>query len=623
MCGIAGVVLSAPTPDRDFLVRMRDTMTHRGPDDAGVWWSADGLTGLAHRRLAIIDLSAKGHQPMVDESGELCITFNGEIYNYKELRAELEQRGHHFRTATDTEVILEAYRAWGDKCLDWLNGMFAFALYDARTRQLFLARDRAGEKPLYYARSKGGLLFASELKALMAAPNFTPEIDVGALRYYLRYGYVPGELCILKDVAKLPQAHAVSYAVDTGALKVWRYWELPAFHPQKQPTLDELSEELENLLLDSVRLRLIADVPVGILLSGGIDSSLVTALAARASSRTIRSFTISFPDSGVYDEAAHAEVVAKHFGTEHTELVAEPATVDLLEELAIQFDEPLADSSLLPTYLVSRLIRTHATVALGGDGGDELFGGYPYYNSLQQHQWIRRTPEWFRSSLRAAAGQVLSPGFRGRNYLLGLTGSVSQAIAHNGVYFDEFLEAELLDLPKAGWSATEPSLWKQHLVGNGQSSLRQATETDFRSYLVDDVLVKVDRASMLTSLEVRAPWLDSRIIEFAFGRVPDSLRATATACKVLPRALARRLLPAQLDLSRKQGFSLPLQKWFKGKWGDYIRTTLLDAEPGLFDRTIIEEMIAGQAKGYTNTHRLFALTMFELWRRHYKIALLT
>jgi asparagine synthase (glutamine-hydrolysing) len=618
MCGITGAVLSRPGNNREFLISMRDALRHRGPDDAGTWWSADGLVGLAHRRLAIIDLSPNGHQPMLDNSGELVLTFNGEIYNYQAVRAELEARGHSFRTVTDSEVILEGYRAWGMDCVKHFNGMFAFALYDQQARQLFIARDRAGEKPLYYSRENGRFLFGSELKALMTAPDFTPEIDLNALDYYFAYGYVPGDLCILKSAAKLPQAHALTYSVDTGALRVWRYWDLPEAKPSSAG-VDDLAGQLEALLLDSVRLRLIADVPVGVLLSGGLDSSLVTAVAARVSSRTVRTFTITFPGHATYDESAHARLVADFFGTEHTELVAEPAAVDLLNELAVQFDEPLGDSSLVPTYLVSRLIRQHATVALGGDGGDELFGGYPYYSDLQRSS-PRAIFRPVRSLIHTAAERAVPIGFRGRNYLMGIGATTSEAIAQNGTFFDEFRRKQLLNLNGSG-SSLPPSRWKESLSVRSSTPLRKATETDFRSYLVDDVLMKVDRASMRTSLEVRAPWLDPRIIEFAFGTVPDAFRATSDARKILPRKLGMRLLPPQLDVTRKQGFSLPLQSWFAGPWGDYMGEVLGDADPALFNRGAIDRLIAGQRKGYANTHRLFALTMFELWRRHYNVAL--
>ena len=623
MCGIAGKASIDRPVSRELLLRMRDTLRHRGPDDEGVWVSADGRVALGHRRLSIIDLSAAGRQPMTDATGELQIVFNGEIYNYLEVRTDLAARGHHFRTATDTEVILEAYRAWGIDCLDHLNGMFAFALVDARKRRLFLARDRAGEKPLFYRAGAGTLSFASELKALFADPECPRVIDVDALDSYLAFGYVPGRRSLVQGIEKLPQGHALTFDLESGALETFPYWTLPAdTSPNGAVTDDALVDELDALLADSVRLRMIADVPVGVMLSGGIDSSLVTAMAARVSSRPVKTFTITFPGHGAFDEAPYARAVARHFGTEHIELVAEPATVDLLPELARQYDEPIADSSMVPTYLVSRLIRREATVALGGDGGDELFGGYPHHCWVQQQSrmggWMPRPA---RRLARAAATRLMPIGMRGRNYLLGLTAEPPLNIVQFNVVFDADARRRLLaPVAKARPPARSPEAYKAALCGAGATSLRQSTGLDFQTYLVDDILVKVDRASMLCSLEVRAPFLDPRLIQFAFGRVPDRLRATATGRKILLRRLAQRLLPSSLDLTRKQGFSLPLAQWFKGDWGRYIEDVLTTGSDALFERRVVRQLIAGQRNGMANTHRLFALTMIELWRREYGIA---
>jgi asparagine synthase (glutamine-hydrolysing) len=634
MCGIVGVASVKPINNRASLLAMRDTLAHRGPDDAGAWWSAGGQVGLAQQRLAIIDLSPAGHQPMADVAGQLQIVFNGEIYNHRALRRSLEQRGHLFRTASDTEVILEAYREWGDDCLMRLNGMFAFALYDAAQRRLFIARDRAGEKPLFYRFAAGRLSFASELKALMADPSTPRELDLAALDFYLAYGYVAGEMCMLKGIHKLPAAHALSLELETGKLLTWRYWQLPqpASTNESKAADEELIEELEALLLDSVRLRLIADVPVGVLLSGGIDSSLITALAARVSSTPVKTFTVAFPGHAAFNEAPYARQVAEHFATEHTELVADPASVELLPELARQYDEPMADSSMVPTYLVSRHIRRHATVALGGDGGDELFGGYWHYRWVQRQERLRRlVPLSLRMAAGAAAARWMPVGARGRNHLIGFSDGLGRALAHINLFFDAASRRSLLSpglndgsrISSARVSPVRvsPESYKANLSVAGASALQRATALDFSTYLADDLLVKVDRASMLTSLEVRAPWLDHRLIEFAFGRVPDRLRATEGECKVLPRRLAERLLPSSLDLKRKQGFSLPLGSWFKGDWGRFITSVLADADPLLFNQQAIRKLIAAQQHGYNNTQRLFAVAMFELWRRCYHVGL--
>lgn len=622
MCGIVGVASSAPNGGAGWLAQMRDTLAHRGPDDAGLWVSQDERVALAHRRLAIIDLSPGAHQPMMDEKGEFCIVFNGEIYNYRELRHELEHAGHQFRTASDTEVILAAYRAWGVDCLTKLNGMFAFGLYDKLGQQLFLARDRAGEKPLFYSHRGGRVVFASELKALMADPEFPRELDLSALQYYLAYGYVPGGLCILNGVKKLGQGQALLYDVTTDVIRTWRYWDLP--QPPNGPlaSLEDLEKELESLLSDSVRLRMVADVPIGILLSGGIDSSLITAVAARLSRQPVKTFTISFPGHGSYDEGPYAKLVAQHFKTDHLELVAEPASVKLLPDLARQYDEPMADSSMVPTYLVSRLVRQYATVALGGDGGDELFGGYPHYSWIQRQEQIRRfIPKPVRAAVSYAAAEWMPVGLRGRHYLIGATADLPESIAHVNLYFDQTTRARLLQpLVRQGLFAHDaPEAYRRGLCCSAFSPLRQASEADFRTTMVDAYLVKVDRASMLASLEVRVPWLDHRLIEFAFGKVPDSLKATPVERKILLRRLAKRLLPGTLDLDRKQGFSLPLASWMKGEWGNFMREVLAEADRELFDLRVIRSLLDGQERGFSNTARLFALTMFELWRREYRV----
>ena len=615
MCGIAGIASAHGKVDGAAVARMAAAVRHRGPDDEGLWVAEDGSAALGHRRLSIIDLSAGGHQPM--SAGHNHVVFNGEIYNYRELRQELIQRGRAFHSASDTEVLLAAYDEWGPDCLSKLNGMFAFALFDARTRQLLIARDRAGEKPVFYRHANGQLAFASELKGLLTDKGLPRSLDAESLDFYLAYGYVPGDRCIIRGVRKLPQGHALVYDTRHDTIRTWPYWSLPPAPAGDVAPDEELLERLDTLLLNSVRLRLIADVPVGIMLSGGVDSSLVTAMAARVSTK-VRTFTIAFPGHPRFDESPHAQLVSAHFGTDHTTLAAEPATVDILPELARQYDEPLADSSMVPTYLVSRLIRRHATVALGGDGGDELFGGYPHHSWIQsQARWRRMLPGAVRSWLRLAAPAVLPLGIKGRNYALGVVGTPAEGLAQFNLYFDERARRQLLGLDVNGAS---PERFKSALAPAAATALQQATIADFRSYLVDDILVKVDRASMLAGLEVRAPWLDPGLIAFAFGAVPDRLRATAAERKVLPRALAARLLPPAFDLTRKQGFSLPLDAWFKGEWGATLTSVLADAPPALFDRRAVQRLLAHQRRGLPNTQRLFALAIFELWRREYQVS---
>ncbi|MBU2623839.1 MAG: asparagine synthase (glutamine-hydrolyzing) [Proteobacteria bacterium] len=623
MCGIMGIVSQTPVADRRWLVAGRDAMRHRGPDDAGEWWSADGCIGLAHRRLSIIDLTPTGHQPMLDATGQICIVFNGEIYNYLELKKELQSLGHAFRSTSDTEVVLAAYHEWGTEFIRHLNGMFAFGIYDQKKRCLFLARDRAGEKPLFYRIANRSISFASELKALMAAPDFPRRVDPDALDCYLTYGYVPGARCILQGVNKLPPAHALLFDLESGQSRVWRYWHLPdmdAAVAADQVDETSLLDTLENLLEDAVQRQLVADVPVGVLLSGGVDSSLVTAMAVRAAAK-VSTFTIRFPGYGLYDETDHARLIARHFGTEHVELEAADVTVDLLPVLARQFDEPIVDSSMIPTYLVSKLVRQHCTVVLGGDGGDELFGGYGHYDRLLWMQrWLGGFPQGVRISLARAAGALLPVGFKGRNWLQGLAVDLKRGVPLIASCFDQGMRRRLI-ARQDSWSPVAEAI-REGRVPQTADLLQRATRMDFENYLPEDILVKVDRTSMLNSLEVRAPFLDYRIIEFAFGKVPSYLKATPTSRKVLLKKLAERLLPMEFDHQRKQGFSIPLGSWLqKGPWKQFFHETLLGSNDTLFNRKCVKGLLDGQAKGRANSERLFALVLFELWRREYKISL--
>ncbi|MCK5171889.1 MAG: hypothetical protein KAR47_00760 [Planctomycetes bacterium] len=387
--------------------------------------------------------------------------------------------------------------------------------------------------------------------------------------------------------------------------------------------MDALTDQLCEHLKDSVKMRLVADVPVGILLSGGIDSSLVTAMAAEHSSKPVKTFTVSFPGHGGYDEAPFGRKVADYFDTDHTELIADPLSIDTLDEMAKQFDEPIADSSMIPTYLISKKISQYAKVALSGDGADELFGGYPHHSWIRQQDCLRRfVPRAFRCSLRKASLRLWPPGLRGRNYFMGCLSDLHGNIAQINTFFDPLIRKQLLTgvCSDKEFQYNSPEAYKISLCDCGQSPLQSATRVDFMTYLPEDILVKVDRAAMLASLEIRSPFLDHRIIEFAFGQVPDNLRATLNRRKILLRQLSERLMPNQLDLKRKQGFSMPIHEEFSGKWGDYCQQLLCKATDNLFDNSVIQRMITRQKKGFFNSDRLFALMIFELWRRHYQIS---
>lgn len=596
-------------------------MTHRGPDDAGEWWSEDGRVGLAHRRLSIIDLSPAGHQPMRSADGACTIVYNGEIYNFMNVRSSLERAGHKFRSNSDTEVIIASYREWGTDCLSKLNGMFAFALFDANKERLFVARDRAGEKPLYYAVANGSFRFASELKGLMADPSFDREINPEALDCYLAFGFVPGDLCMLQRSNKLPPAHALSFDVRAGTVHKWQYWNLPDCELESLGTSQDaeaLVGELESRLHTAVRRQLVADVPVGVLLSGGVDSSLITALAARERPE-IKTFTIRFPGHAGFDETEHARLIASHFGTQHIELEGAESTVDLMPALARQYDEPMADSSMVPTFIISKLVREHCKVALGGDGGDELFGGYAKYNRhLHSARRLAFLPQLFRTSLASLAETVLPVGFRGRNFLQQLATDFDKTLPLDGVHFDRSGRRSLTK-GGPGYDSIAEDVWSRR-VPLVSDMVQRATRHDFENYLPEKILVKVDRASMLNSLEVRAPFLDYQLVEFAFSNVPSLLKVSLNERKILLKKFAARLLPPDFDVQRKQGFSIPLASWLEsGPWREFFHDVLTDTASTTFDRKAVASLLAGQAKGYSNSERLFSLVLLELWRKEYQI----
>ncbi len=616
MCGVYGIVDLRSEVDPEFLVQRRDVLSHRGPDDAGFWISPSRQVGLAHRRLSILDLSSAGRQPMVSADSRHAISFNGEIYNYRALREELAVSGFTFHTETDTEVLLTAYRAWGEACVSRLNGMFAFAIYDAGDAttppSLFLARDRAGKKPMYYAHQSRRFEFASELKAISTRAG----LDLNAVNHYLALGYVPHDLCMATDVAKLPPAHAARFHLATGKLRVWRYWTLPANFPAPDANGEALADEAGALIEDATRLRLAADVPVGVLLSGGLDSSLIVAAASRVSSVPVQTFTIALPGSRL-DESTYARIVARHFGAQHHELPLADSGLATLDELAPFVDEPIADSSLIPTYLVSKLTRKHVTVALGGDGGDELFGGYSEYRAslADAHRlgWIPRSI----IALAARAASRLPAGVRGRNRIASLRGGACEQMIWGQPYFDTSLRHRILSreaLDKLGPNLETPEQFLHGLFQTGSDDLDRMTRTHFGSTLPDDFLVKVDRASMMVSLEMRSPLLDHRLVEFAFGQVPSRWKVHGNETRRIQKILARRWLPSELDVDRKQGFSVPMDSWLRA---DSQRLAELpDRLPDFICRDEVARLVAGLEKGRANGARIFCLEMLGIAARN-------
>lgn len=618
MCGIIGYASTRPSLSKDWLSRGLQLMNHRGPDDSGEYWSDNGCVGLGHVRLSILDLSAAGHQPMSNNKGSLTIVFNGEIYNHSDLRRELTLEGFKFYSSSDTEVILAAYEKWGEHCVNKLNGMFAFAVYDKVLGSIFLSRDRAGEKPLFYTCSNGQLRFASELKGLLADPNAPRKINKSAFDCFLAMGYVAGGECILDGYNKLPPAHAMKFNFATGEIKKWRYWSPPE-NSQDFGTEADLLVELESLLDSSVKRQLEADVPIGVLLSGGVDSSLITALAARNVGR-IKTFTIGFPGHHNLDETKHARLVADHFATEHFEFEAEDISAELLPSLARQYDEPMVDSSMIPTYLVSNLVRKECKVALGGDGGDELFGGYHHHSRLL---WMKdklgQIPFPIRKAISISADLALPVGFKGKNYLKALGTNFEIGLPLIASHFDPVSRRKILKNTKYLDSISEE--YMQSRIPSQKDFLRRLTQMDFENYLPEDILVKVDRASMLNSLEIRSPFLDVDVIEFAFRNVPAELKCNHSEKKILLKKLTDKILPKDFDRTRKQGFSIPLSVWLKsGPFRKLFIDVLYDNDC-IFDQKIINSLITGQDNGRANSERLFSLVLFEMWRREYSIEL--
>ena len=576
MCGIAGV-LNPAGDDRGALLGlatiMASTLRHRGPDDEGAWADVTGRVALSHRRLSIVDLSPLGRNPMVRDGGRLVITFNGEIYNFLELKEELERLGHQFRSQTDTEVVLASYDQWGIDCLARFVGMFAFAIWDAARQRLWLVRDRLGKKPLYYSERAGTLAFASELKALTADPQFQREIDQTAMRLYLRYGYVPAPLTIYEHARKLPPAHHL--VAEGGRIRIVRYWNPLDFAlPDERMDHVEAEAELERLLGTAVAERRIADVPLGAFLSGGIDSSLVVALMAEQSSTPVQTHTIRFSNPE-YNEADHAAAVARHLRTDHHEVLCDDAQMlDVVERIPAMYDEPFADSSAIPTYLVSKGARTGVTVALSGDGGDELFFGYPRYRYFTDAAWALRLPSLVRQVAAAVARHA--PTRRLRRVADVLESDAGDDYTKFIQWFGTDRLMEITGHPPAAAPLYAGMLER---VGNLPAHAQPGL-LDLVSYLPDDILTKVDRASMAVSLEVRAPLLDHRVAEFAL-RLPYSLKRRGGATKYLLRQILYKRVPKALLDRPKMGFAVPLGDWFTGplraRMDDYCRSDAFDA----------------------------------------------
>ncbi len=617
MCGIAGIATTHGLTDQDrYLVGcMLESLAHRGPDDQHL--QADEMTSIGARRLSIIDLET-GRQPVSNEDGSVWATQNGEIYNYVELRAELEAKGHRLTTQGDTEVIVHLYEDYGERFVDHLRGMFAIAVWDSARRRLVLARDRVGKKPLYWRLAGGRISYGSELKALMLDHSLERTVDRRALEMFFMYQYVPSPHTILDGVHKLPPASTLVW--DGGEPTITRYWHLD-YEPKLKMAPDEQREACLELMRESVRLRMRSDVPVGLFLSGGMDSSLVLALMAEVSSQPVRTFTIGFDDPA-YNEAGYARTVAERYGTAHTEEVVRLDAIEMLPRLAEHYDEPFGDSSAIPTFRVSELAGRDVKVVLTGDGGDEAFGGYERYRFHIGMQRLDRLPRPIRRSAALLAARVAMwgrPGIKARGRGSGWDRMARLSSAERYVVvmstFNRELRARLLGRPD------DAERYLLDILAAGPSgSVDELLHADVRSYLPEDLLVKMDRASMASSLEGRAPLLDHRLLEFV-ARLPASRKVALFQTKVLLREIATGVLTREIVDRPKMGFGVPIEAWFRGALGDVFRETVLAPDSvsrDFLDVAVADDLLDIHMRGEAlHARQLWLILMFELWGRRW------
>jgi asparagine synthase (glutamine-hydrolysing) len=626
MCGICGIVHSEKSRaiPISLIKSMNDTIYHRGPDDEGIYLNKN--VALASRRLSIIDLDT-GHQPLSNENGKIWIAYNGETYNFPELKKELEKKGHKFKTKSDTETIVHSYEEWGENFVKKLRGMFAFAIWDDREKKLILVRDRIGIKPLYYSITNDGtLIFGSELKALLKYPGIDKEIDTTALDLFLTIEYIPAPFTIFKKIKKLMAGHILIF--KDSYIKIKKYWDIETTDRETK-NFNEYCDQLFSLLKESVQLRLISDVPLGCFLSGGIDSSSIVGLMSELGVKPIRTFSIGFEEKS-YNELKYARIIARKFKTEHKEFIIKPQVIDLTEKLINHLDEPFGDFSIFPTYLVSKIAREYVKVILSGDGGDEVFGGYEHYQAqkLANIPLLYPLNQFARYAFKPFPPKEKKKGSWNKLKRYGEGFSFSAKDRHfrwmmflNKKYKEKLYSPNFLNSIKKEENLLSLSPFKEYL-GNAQNFDEINTELylDLKTYLSDDILVKVDRMSMATSLETRVPLLDHKLVEFVF-EIPGNLKLKGLTTKWIFKKTMERLLPKENIYRSKEGFSIPIKNWLKNE----LRNLLLDFlnerninSSGFFHYPFIKKMIKEHLDGKENhSHRLWALLVFEVWRKNY------
>ena len=600
--------------------RMCQSIVHRGPDDEGIY--VQGPVGLGMRRLSIIDLSG-GHQPIHNEDKSIWIVYNGEIYNFPELRRGLEQRGHKFYTHTDTEIIVHLYEELGADCVKELRGMFAIALYDERRQSLLLARDRLGKKPLHYAVHQGRLLFGSEIKTILAVAPELAEVNPEGLLQYFYFGYIPDPHTAFRRIRKLPPGHLMEYR--NGRSSIREFWDLPEYGTQAAMSEEDCLEELERRLEEAVRIRLISDVPLGALLSGGVDSSIIVALMARVSSQPVKTFSIGF-EAEKFNEAEYARMVAERFGTDHHELILNPNLEETLTFLSGMLEEPFGDSSMLPTYYVSRMARQHVTVALSGDGGDELFAGYDRYLVAMERKKFDRIPNWLGRIYRDQVHHRVPAGMYGKNLAWNASLTARDRYLDDVSYLPVLHRERSLfskDFLRAAEHLPNPLEQWQHYYDHApaKDSLSRLLYLDTKTYLTADILAKVDRMSMATSLEVRVPMLDHEFVEWVAGLPVDWKFRTGTRKFILKKLAERLGIPPALLHRRKQGFQLPLVDWMRDNTKNQILRLLLEPrtlQRGYFKQEAVRALVDEHLRGRRNrSGMLWRLLILELWYRNF------
>ncbi len=622
MCGIAGFI----SPDghqqgrAELLDAMCRAITHRGPDEQGT--VVKGRAALGMRRLSIIDLKS-GQQPIFSEDGRLAIVFNGEIYNYQKLKSRLEGKGYRFKTNSDTETILYAFAEYGESCVDHLRGMFAFAVWDSLKEELFMARDRVGKKPLFYSiLHDGTFLFGSELKSIMLHSGVSRQTDPVSIDAYLAFGYIPEHRCILESVQKLKPGHTLKFCNGIATSKC--YWE---FRYEPNLEIDErvIQSELLDRLREAVKVRLISEVPLGAFLSGGVDSSAVVALMSQLSDEPVKTFSIGFNED-TFDELKYARIAAKHFKTDHHEFVVTPDLVEIVDEIVWHLDEPFADSSALPTFVLAKLAREHVTVVLSGDGGDELFGGYSRYKTSMGRVWADRIPQIGKKLLNQF-GSFAPHGTRGKNYAYALsldrTARYIDFVSHFNLNHRKSLYSDnMLDRINGSFGKAEKDYEDRANSSTTDDALTQMLLLDSYTYLPSDVMVKVDRMTMANSVEARSPLLDQELIELA-GTIPSTLKIKNGETKYIFKKALERIVPREILYRQKQGFGVPIVEWINSELKVRMRETLLDdgsMTRSYFRPDYVELLLKENATGRRDhSYSIWALFMLELWHRKFTL----